>query len=68
MITEVHDGEADTVDGDGVPVCGSLGDERAAQPEAGGVAELLDGGDLTQFFDDSGEHFSFPSGRMRGRR
>lgn len=41
---------------------GALGDDGAAQPEAGGVRQLLDGGDLTQFFDNSGEHsVSLPS-------
>ncbi|GEK03583.1 hypothetical protein TNCT1_58590 [Streptomyces sp. 1-11] len=38
----------------------ALGDDGAAEPEAGRVAEILDGGDLTQFFDDSGEHFPGP--------
>ncbi|GGT19959.1 hypothetical protein GCM10010254_45680 [Streptomyces chromofuscus] len=37
-----------------------LGDDGAAKPEAGGVAEILDGGDLAQLFDDSGEHFPGP--------
>ncbi len=57
----VDHGQADAVDGDGVAVPGALGDDRAAQPEAGGVTELLDGGDFPEFFDDSGEHFSAPS-------
>ena len=56
----LDDGEADAVDGDGVAVLRALGDDGAAQPEAGGVAEVLDGGDLAQFFDDSGEHFPGP--------
>src|SRR5690606_40658976 len=51
----LDDGEADAVDGDGVPVLGVLGDDGAAQPEATGVVEGLDGGDLAQLFDDSGE-------------
>lgn len=55
-VFEVDDGEADAVDGDRVTVLGAFGDGGAAQTEAGGVAEVLDGGDLTQFFDDSGEH------------
>lgn len=62
VVPEVHDGEADAVDGDGVAVFGALGHDGAAQSEAGGVVELLDGGDLTQFFDNSGEHsVSLPS-------
>ena len=46
---------------------GALGDDGAAQPEAGGVAELLDGGDLAQFFDDSGEHSVLLRWRLAGR-
>ena len=38
------------------PCLRAFGDDGSAQSEAGGVAEVLDGGDLTQFFDDSGEH------------
>ncbi|GGZ59717.1 hypothetical protein GCM10010344_27050 [Streptomyces bluensis] len=38
----------------------ALRDDGATQAEAGGVAEVLDGGDLTQLFDDSGEHFPGP--------
>src|SRR5690606_40595395 len=34
--------------------------DGAAQPEATGVVEGLDGGDLAQLFDDSGEHFPGP--------
>ncbi|GAA3501968.1 hypothetical protein GCM10019016_093130 [Streptomyces prasinosporus] len=39
---------------------GALGDDGAAQAEATGVVEGLDGGDLAQLFDDSGEHFPGP--------
>ncbi|GAA2766017.1 hypothetical protein GCM10010103_50580 [Streptomyces paradoxus] len=39
---------------------GALGDDRSAQAEATGVVEGLDGGDLAQLFDDSGEHFPGP--------
>ncbi|MDV6290353.1 hypothetical protein R2F25_30575 [Streptomyces sp. UP1A-1] len=56
----VDDGEADAVDGDGVAVPCPLGDHGAAQAEATGVVEGLDGGDLAQLFDDSGEHFPGP--------
>lgn len=56
----LHDGETDPVHGDGVAVLRAVGDDGAAEPETGGVAEILDGGDLTQFFDDSGEHFPGP--------
>ncbi|OMI41550.1 phosphoenolpyruvate synthase/pyruvate phosphate dikinase [Streptomyces sparsogenes DSM 40356] len=55
-VLEVDDGEADAVDGDRVAVLGAFGDDGAADQEAGRVAEVLDGDDLTQFFDDSGEH------------
>lgn len=56
----VDDGEAYAVDGDGVAVFRALGDHGAAQAEATGVVEGLDGGDLAQLFDDSGEHFPGP--------
>ncbi len=56
----LDDRETDAVDGDRVAVPGAFGDDGAAEPEAGGVAEVLDGGDLAQFFDDSGEHFPGP--------
>ncbi|GHF91637.1 hypothetical protein GCM10018787_45470 [Streptomyces thermodiastaticus] len=54
---------------------GALGHDGAAEPETGGVAEVLDGGDLAQLFDDSGEHFPGPpassgtdSGAVDGRQ
>lgn len=56
----VDDGETDPVHGDGVAVPRALRDDGSAQTEAGGLVEILDGGDLTQLFDDSGEHFPGP--------
>ena len=56
----LDDGEADAVHGDGVAVLRAVGHDGAAEPEARGVAEILDGGDLAQLFDDSGEHFPGP--------
>lgn len=56
----LDDGEADAVDGDRVTVLRALGDDGASQAEATRIAEVLDGGDLAQLFDDSGEHFPGP--------
>lgn len=54
------DRETDAVHGDGVAVLCALRDDGATQTETGGVVENFDGGDLTQLFDDSGEHFPGP--------
>lgn len=45
---------------------GVLGDDGAAKPEPGSVTEVLDGDDLTQLFDNSGEHVSSPQGGRGG--
>ncbi len=49
-------GETDAVDGDRRPVDGVARDERTAQGEAGRLLAQVDAVDLTEFFDDAGEH------------
>ena len=71
----VGDGQADAVDRDGRPVLGVRGDDGTAHRVTRGVGQGLDGDDLAEFLDDSGEHRSCSlihtwSGapRDRGRR
>ncbi len=57
----VDDGEAHAADGDGVAVRGIRHRLRRAHRETHAVARRLDGGDLADFLDDSGEHQFSPS-------
>jgi hypothetical protein len=52
----VGDGQAHAVDGDGRAVGGVLGDDGAAHGVTRRVGQGLDGDDLAEFLDDSGEH------------
>src|SRR5690606_17627278 len=68
---EARDREAHGRDGDRVPGAGVGGDEGAAHVEAGvrAAVEQLDGEDLADLFDDSGEHGAPSSrGSRRGLR
>ena len=71
----VHDGEADTAHGNGVAVACVGDDEWSADRQARGIRRCCPVDDLTQLFDDSGEHvYSLPvavrvkSGRAVTRR
>ncbi len=55
-VREIYHGQADAVDRDGRAMCRVLGDERAADRVAGRVRVRLDGHDLAELLDDSGEH------------
>ena len=60
------DGQADAVDGDRRAMDRVRDHQRALDAQDGRLRAVLDGTDVAEFFDDSGEHVMSPSRRSAG--